>query len=701
MLAGRRVQPALNRVVGAAGPVQVEPKAMAVLLTMAAVPGEVLTRRELLDAVWATEAVSDDVLTRAVGELRKLFDDSSAEPRVIDTIRGRGYRLIASVEPVDTAGDAEARPRTTRPPAAPTPKPAAASRTPWLLAALALAAVVTGFLRFRHEPGPALAPQPGPFRVRALTSSPVQDRDPAVSPDGTAIAYSLRDPETGTADLYLQLLDAGAPLRLTDDPLDDRLPVFSSDATRLAFVRRGEDTCAVHLMAATGGPSRRLVECPAGGYLRLAWSPDDRWLALSETLPEGPPRIGLVLLSLETLEKRRLTDPPPWSADLEPSFSPDGGFLAFGRSGRGGVADVFVVPTSGGEPRRLTDDFRDVAGQTWSEDGRHVVFSSDRGGTYSLWRVGVDGGEPRWISGGGSKIKHPNHARAASVLAYEDWQFEVNLWRLDLGVEGAEPEPLVISTAWDFDPAASPDGTAIAFTSNRSGDYEIWIAAADGTAPRQLTDLGAGFTGRASWSPDGRSLAFVSYVQGRADLYSTAVDGAVPRRLTDDAAEEIAPSWSRDGRHVYFGADRGDGFEIRRVDAAGGGSAAAMTTAGGSVAVESWDGRSLYFTRRQEPGLWRRDLGGATAEAVLPELAADRISRWTDGRDGIYFVDWSSRSPILRLLPWEGGEPRPVAELPDLGRPGFSISADGRTLVFAQVDRADCDIMVARNLPAP
>lgn len=103
-IAGRLVEPSLNRIAGPEGAVSVEPKLMQVLLCLARAPGSVVSKKEILREVWNGTFVTDDVLTRAVVELRKVFGDSAAAPRVIETIRKSGYRLIAPVLPGSEAG---------------------------------------------------------------------------------------------------------------------------------------------------------------------------------------------------------------------------------------------------------------------------------------------------------------------------------------------------------------------------------------------------------------------------------------------------------------------------------------------------------------------------------------------------------------------------------------------------------------------
>ncbi len=95
------VAPGLNRLSQGGEKVQIELKLMEVLVHLAERPGELVSKRDLVDAVWQVEVVSDGTLTRAIALLRKALGDDARHPRYIETIPKRGYRFIAPVEPVD------------------------------------------------------------------------------------------------------------------------------------------------------------------------------------------------------------------------------------------------------------------------------------------------------------------------------------------------------------------------------------------------------------------------------------------------------------------------------------------------------------------------------------------------------------------------------------------------------------------------
>jgi Tol biopolymer transport system component len=105
----------------------------------------------------------------------------------------------------------------------------------------------------------------------------------------------------------------------------------------------------------------------------------------------------------------------------------------------------------------------------------------------------------------------------------------------------------------DTNPQFSPDGSRIAFTSSRNGQVEIWVCDSDGSNPVQLTELNRNSEGGTPrWSPDGRYLAFDSTKAGRSDIYVVPAQGGPVRRITPEASHEDMPSWSRDGKWIYF-----------------------------------------------------------------------------------------------------------------------------------------------------
>ena len=227
---------------------------------------------------------------------------------------------------------------------------------------------------------------------------------PAFSPDGNELAYVWSGEKNDNADIYARLIGAGTPLRLTRDPADDVSPVWSPDGRYIAFLRenRNQSNGAYYLVPALGGAERKLADAYAiPGVFGLTrqivdWSPDGKFLAAADLLNPQDGRPSVLLISIESGQRRAVVSQPAGFL-ASPIFSPDGKMIAFA-AGAGFLAqDLYVVPVSGGEPKRLTADGRYLNGMSWTADGKQIVFSTDRGGLQSLWSISVKGGQARAI----------------------------------------------------------------------------------------------------------------------------------------------------------------------------------------------------------------------------------------------------------------------------------------------------------------
>jgi len=528
--------------------------------------------------------------------------------------------------------------------------------------------------------------------------------------------------------LYVQLVDGDTPLRLTRTPgAEDRAPAWSPDGQRLAFTRStrsktgnaGEAAavCSILTVSALGGSERPIAACGDPEYRRLAWSPDGKWLAVP-VRDATTSQVAIELLSPDTLERRRVTRPPAGIlGDTSPAFSPDGKELAFSRNTTESVGDVYRVALAdrtgdGAVPVRLTFDDRDTMGLEWAGDGKSIVFSSSRAGIYSLWRVAAAGGEPTWVAGGGAKMKHPSTARRANVVAYESWIYQVSLWRVPLddetGANGAAPaSPTARAAArltsatdeWDYLPGVSPDGRRVAFVSTRSGTDEIWVVPTAGGDPQRLTSFGGARLELPRWSPDGGRILFSVRRGARSDVAIVGASGGVPRIVTSGEGDAVAPSWSADGRAVYYGSrrQRTGPWRVWRLDLAGG-TPREATPEGGYAAREAPDGSALFFTRADKSGIWKAAGGDAPAERVVADVPPQDWADWQPAPYGIYFRTRGPHGePSLAFASSSGGPVVPFAPLTEQGWNGFAVTPDGRWLVYPRVERHTCDIRLIEN----
>lgn len=693
-LAGRwLIQPTLYRVVDGEATHTLGPKVMEVLTYLAQRPGEIVPREALMAAVWPETYVVEEALSRCISELRKCFGDSWQHPTVIETIRNVGYRLIATVEPV-----VEQAP----PSAGATVAASSHTLSQGIGIAVILLAVlgIVGYVAPWHgQPeGSSLLWQP-----TRLTHYPGVEQDAAFSPDGQHVAFVWDSGVAGQADIYVQRIGAMQPTRLTHDATQDRHPVWSPDGTEVAFMRYAGSACALFAVTVQTRTTRSLGTCDDNHIPDLAWSPDGQWLAYSAYLqPNGPHRI--VLHDVASGARRILTSPPVSRyGDYAPVFSPDGHSLAFTRMAFEEANDVYVIPIAGGEERRLTHHNRLIEGATWTPDSHRLLFTSNLRGVFDLWQVDVDDGATTWLAGDTEDILFPRLNPQGNRLLFEHFTTEPNLWQIDLADTNYALSSVVASAHWDVAPAIGPDGR-IAFASNRSGHWELWLAEPNGSNPRPITRFAHAIVGAPRWSPDGTRLAFDARPDGHTDVHLLEIASGTVTRLTNLPSDEWAPTWAPDGQSLYFASDRSGTWQIWNQPVSSG-LARQVTTDGGMFAQVSLDGQTLYFARNDVPGIWKQSVSGGSATRLFDALAPLDWANWAAADSAIYFIRRSKTASFIARYDLATGTYRDLAMTHATtpwqlmwSQPAFSLSPDGTRALFTQIDRRESDLMLVESI---
>ncbi|MCZ7650378.1 MAG: protein kinase [Thermoanaerobaculia bacterium] len=453
----------------------------------------------------------------------------------------------------------------------------------------------------RAATGPPVAGT-GFDRFTRLTSQAGLELSPSLSPDGEFVAYVAIDGDD--RDIFLLRVGGQKPINLTEDsPADEQHPAFSPDGRFLAF-RSERGGGGIFVMGATGESVRRLTDFGDNP----SWSPDGSEIVFGtegESDPHAREKTSeLWIVPVAGGEPRRV-----YAGDaVQPAWSPHGHRIAFWTQHEG-IRDVWTIRADGGDLQRVTDlpsvDWNPV----WSPDGSHLYFASDRGGVMTAWRVPIDEmsgrlrGEPSPVTLPAAWSGQLSLAADERRLAYRTSEMTAEVRRipfdratgrvlgpaerlfdtvipaagLDLSADGwltfrtaATQEDVLVmradgsglrkltdDPAKDRAPVWSPDGSLIAFYSNRGGRYEIWTVGRDGGDLRQRSDSARGEVDSVYypvWAPDGRSLVFSGNDQvSRIPLRDSPVPiGEVERIPIDpgDAALVIPLSWSPDGRKL-------------------------------------------------------------------------------------------------------------------------------------------------------
>ena len=425
--------------------------------------------------------------------------------------------------------------------------------------ALILAAVLLGRgLRFAK---PFLAEA----RFTQLTDQAGLEASPSISPDGQSFVYASRP--SGDWDLYLQRVGGKTAIDLTRDTVeDDTQPAFSPNGALVVF-RSERSGGGLFVMGATGESVRRISSF---GF-NPAFAPDGKQVVCAtERLDDPKHRWSLSTLwviDVASGRKRQLTT----TDAVQPQWSPHGLRIAYWMMSPAGQRDIWTVAAEGGTPTPLTDDPYLDWNPVWSPDGAYLFFSSDRGGSMNLWRVRIDEkvgkalGPLEPVTTPSSDAGFLSFSGDGSTFAYVARAFSRNISRVsfdpDTGQVRGAPSLVTRGSLSVRDLDVSPDGRFVAYNSDTT--EKLYVVGTDGTGSRQLTE-GPSKDRGPRFSPDGSRIAFYSNRTGAYQIWTIKPDGSELAQLTENTNTSglVFPVWSRDGRFITCSTFEANTFAI-------------------------------------------------------------------------------------------------------------------------------------------
>lgn len=531
---------------------------------------------------------------------------------------------------------------------------------------------------------------------------------PAVSPDGTKVAY-VWNGDGIHYNIYIKPVDGGAPYKLTNDEMPNLHPSWSPDGSSIAILREstpGADLVVKNLQGGSERILRRLRNPlslwssvnPRSGCQSPSWTPDGKQIVLTDSL-DSTKGFGLVSISTATGEVKSITSPPGGDQDCYSRVSPNGRTIAFVRYLSHWVGDIYTIDSDGGGLKQLTHDSRDVRGLDWSGDGQQITFASKLRGAYELRVVSARGGESTPLPSDTASASDPTVSPKGDFIAFVESEENWNIWRASL-IDGhvGKAERFLASTGQNHSPSYSPDGQTIAFVSDRSGNPEIWCADSGGSNLRQVTRFAGPWLGTIRWAPDGKSIVFDARPNGHSAVFTMNVVNGEPKLLQRDRFEVRRPSWSRDGRSIYYDSTRAGRPQIWKHDLATG-EARAIAPGASMFAMESLDGKRIVFFESDTHNLWKANPDGSNAtrlENVQPTPDGD----WTIGANYVYFTVAHDSFADLFAYDFKNQQVTDIGRLSQtlsLGTPSLAFSPDGKWILYAVVDHTKSDIRLRRN----
>ena len=700
--AGFRLEPSRRLLIDAQGSsVKLTAKAFDALVYLVEHAGDLVDRSTLIGTLWPRAVVEDNNLNQAIAALRRAIGSGH-----VVTVAGRGYQFVTPVrvEPVADGTSPGVSPAAV--PSVPLSTPQERRRSLFVRAlAIGGALLATGAIGafgFAYRSGTEGTGLGEVDRIEPVTTYLGDEGTPALSPEGSRVAFSW-DTRQGHSDIYVLQVSGGTPLELTraDEGLDSD-PVWSPDGERIAFLRHFDRSrFDVVVVPALGGPERTVASAQAywisvDGYPMLAWTPDGKALLFTSQVQAAEDGQGYAfhLLDLESGAMRLW--PVARAArdyDTSPAFSRDGRRLAFTRYHLGERLPTLMVQALGRgySPEGLPTPLPGVGpamihSLEWSADGERLRFVDT--GQIKEWRVGRDIRVVYTLtpSMAGSKTVSLGARNGQPRAVVVNRPTDVDIWVLPLDptthAAVGEPHARAKSTSIERHPRFSPDGRKLAFISNRSGKTALWVANADGSSPRQLSDLDAFVTGYPRWSPDSKRIAFHASAPNHERLvYTVNVDEGRPALLASGCCPG---SWSADGRYVYS-MEEGNVNYVLRIRVADGVRERLFE---GDSAIESVDGRRLLYSKSSEHGIFARATTGAVADNPEERLVDDYVPSLggiAPMSDGFFYLGCSEdgRPRAFRFFDYAAGAARDVAPAPRSTSFGLTVAPNGRELLYS------------------
>jgi len=591
----------------------------------------------------------------------------------------------------------------------------AAGNRVWLLVVGVVSLLSVLFAALHHWSG--ARSRDDEFEIEPFSSEVGLQFSPAISPDDKTIAF-VWNGGGDQFDIYSKSIGSAELQRLTHDSLPSIHPAWSPDGKQLAFLREagselplsqaGGDAQLIVLDTVTHRERliRRMQDSlglwgssnPFAGCQTLSWSPHGDQMILTD--PSGDEH-GLLSISTLTGEQKTISRPGGSDQDCYARLSPDGRTIAFVRLISHAVGYLYTADLTGDHLNQLTREVKDLRGVDWTPDGSHLVFASKERGAYQLRVISVQGGESHPLPAATASATDPSVSPNGKFVVFVENRENWNIWRLALTGDGiGTPQRFLASTGQNHSPSFSPDGRTIAFVSDRSGSPEIWLCDSDGQHLRQLTHFGGPWLGTIRWSPDSSAIVFDARPKGHAAIYRMAIKQGKPELVVDQPPFEVRrPSWSRDGRYIYFDTTRGGAPEIWRRDLKTN-QDQVIAPAGFMIGIESPDGKRLFYQENEHRHIWVSDPDGSSPRQLLQVSPTPDLD-WTLIGTSIYFASSASTGGTdILAFDLSADKLRKLGHLNQnlaLGTPSLVISPDGQTLLYSAIDNSQSEIKLRRG----
>jgi serine/threonine protein kinase/Tol biopolymer transport system component len=431
------------------------------------------------------------------------------------------------------------------------------STATWGLALAAAAAVSAALTWLALRSPRAAAPTVSDFQLTRITRDAGLATTPALSPDGSLVAYASDRAGQGNLDIWLQQTSLGGVVRLTSNDADEHEPVFSPDGGRIVF-RSEADGGGLYIIPVLGGDARLIARNGRGP----CFSPDGTQIVFYIAAPGTFEESKMFVVAANGGVPRPLQI--ALEAAAQPVWAPDGKHIVFWGKRRGEEFDLWVtsldetllVKLDAVEHLRR-QNLRLLSLDAWAPGRGELIFSGIRQHSVNLWRLPL--AASGWqLAGPAARLTFGADEREASAAAGGRFAFNsatrrINVWSLPLDAAGeaptGPPERLTTGDTADIGVDINADGQKLVFRSNRAGSTDVWLMELPGGVPRELTAT-PDFESMPRITADGSRVAFSVIEQGRRLLSVVPAGGGSPEKVCDDCGSPQA--WMPGGTKLLY-----------------------------------------------------------------------------------------------------------------------------------------------------